>query len=131
MRNKIEADLKAGKSFADAATAAGVKAEPIAPFSLADPPMKEKDGREVTLAARDLQEGQLSQFVPTGAGAGPGGGLLVYLAKRLPVEEKEFEESKPAIADEIARGIEEGIFREWLKGRRAAANIVLARAAKS
>ncbi len=27
IRNKIEAEIKAGKSFADAATAAGVKAE--------------------------------------------------------------------------------------------------------
>jgi hypothetical protein len=127
VRNKIEAEIKAGKSFADATTAAGVKAEPYAPFSLAEPPFKEKDGREVTIAARDLNEGQLSTFTRGSAG----GGLLVYLAKKLPVDEKQFAESKDALADEIARGIQEGIFQEWFKGRRAAANILLARTQKS
>ncbi|MGB8166308.1 MAG: SurA N-terminal domain-containing protein [Chthoniobacteraceae bacterium] len=124
VRNKIEAELKAGKSFADAATAAGVKAEPYAPFSLATPPFKEKDGREVTIASRDLEEGQLSQFVP----AGSGGGLLVYLAKKLPLDEKEFTDGKEALADQLARGKTESIFHEWFKQRRAAANILLARA---
>jgi hypothetical protein len=132
VRNKIEADVKAGKSFVDAATAAGVKAEPFAPFSLSEPPFKEKDGREVTIAARDLQEGQISQLVPTGGGGPtPGGGLLVHLAKRLPGDEKQFEEGKAQLADEINRTTEEGIFREWMKSRRAAANIMLARAPKS
>lgn len=127
VRNKIEADLKAGKSFADAATAAGMKADLFAPFSLSDPPMKERDGREVTITARDLNEGQISPFVPTGTG----GGLLVYLAKKLPVDEKQFEESKAELADQVARGKSEGAFSEWFKQRRAAANIVSARIAKS
>lgn len=127
VRNKLEAELKAGKSFADAATAAGMKAEPYAPFSLAEPPFKEKDGREVTMAARDLNEGQISQFAP----AQTGGGLLVYLAKKLPVDEKQFEEGKADLADQLARGKTDAIFSEWFRQRRAAANIVLARAAKT
>jgi peptidyl-prolyl cis-trans isomerase D len=124
VRNKIEAELKAGKSFAEAATAAGVKAEPYAPFSLSEPPFKEKDGREVTMATRDLSEGQLSQFTPSTSG----GGLLVYLAKKQPLDEKEFTEGKDALADQLARGKTEAIFHEWFKQRRAAANIMLARA---
>ena len=132
VRNKIEAELKAGKSFADAATAAGAKAEAYAPFSLSEPPFKEKDGREVTLAARDLNEGQLSPFVPTGAGAGPSGGLLVYLAKKQPVDEKQFTEGKAALEDQLERGKAEAIFSEWFKQRRAAAGIVsLMHSAKS
>ena len=127
VRNKIEAELKAGKSFADAATAAGVKAEPYAAFSLAEPPFKEKDGREVTIAARDLNEGQISAFTPTGTG----GGLLVFLAKKLPVDEKQFEEGKVELTEQLARGKGEAAFSEWFKQRRAAANILLARAVKS
>ncbi len=127
VRNKIEAEIKAGKSFADAATAAGVKAEPYAPFSLSEPPFKEKDGREVTMAARDLNEGQVSTFTPTASGSG----LLVYLAKKLPVDEKQFEEGKAELAEQVARGKSEAAFSEWFRHRRAAANIMLARAAKS
>jgi len=132
VRNKIEADLKASKSFADAATAAGVKAEVFPAFSLSEPPMKEKDGREVTMAARDLQPGQLSPFSPTmGTGATAGGGVLVYLDKKLPIDEKAFEESKAQTTQELAQRSEEGVFQQWFRARRAAANVQLARAAKS
>lgn len=126
VRNKIEAEMKAGKSFADAAATAGVKPEQLKPFSLVEPPLDQKDGREITLATRDLQVGQISQFIPTSAGAGQAGGLLVHLAKKMPVEEKQFEEGKAQLAEEIGRMSEEGIFREWLKSRRAAANIATA-----
>ncbi len=127
VRNKLEAELKAGKSFADAATAVGVKAEPFAPFSLATPPFKEKDGREVTIATRDLDEGQLSPFIPVQSGSG----LLVYLAKKLPLDEKEFADGKDALTDQVARGKTEAVFSAWFKQRRAAANIMLARAANA
>lgn len=127
VRNKIDADLKLAKPFAEAATAAGVKAETFPPFSLAEPPFKEKDGREVTIAARDLQEGQLSAFTPSmGEGFTPSGGVLVYLAKKLPIDEKAFAEGREQLADEIARRTHEGIFQQWFKNRRAAANVVLA-----
>jgi peptidyl-prolyl cis-trans isomerase D len=124
VRNKIEADLKAGKSFADAATAAGVKAETFEPFSLADP-AKGKDGRSVAIAARDLNEGQISSFTPN---ATDGGGMLIYLAKKQPVDEKEFADSKDVLANQIATGKTEAIFHEWFKQRRAAANLLLPRA---
>ena len=68
----------------------------------------------------------MSKFIP----AGSGGGLLVYLAKKLPLDEKEFTDGKDALADQLARGKSEAIFHEWFKQRRAAANIMLARAAK-
>jgi peptidyl-prolyl cis-trans isomerase D len=124
VRNKLEADLKAGKSFADAATAAGVKAEPYTPFSLAEPPMKEKDGRDVTMATRDLNEGQISPFTPSSDPATNGGGLLVYVAKKQPADEKQFAESKDAITNELTNRGEQAIFSEWFKARRAAANII-------
>ncbi len=128
VRNKIEAELKAGKTFADAATAAGMKAEVFAPFSLSEPPFKEKDGREVTLAARDLQPGQLSPFSPTmGNGMTPGGGVLVFLDKKQPIDEKAFEESKAQTLTELTERDEEGLFRHWFKARRAAAKVLLAR----
>jgi hypothetical protein len=128
VRIALETQLKAGKTFAEAATAAGVKAEEIPPFSLTEPPTKE---REIGMAARDLTEGQLSPLVPTESAAGASGGLLVYLAKKQPVDEKKFQEGKAELAEMLARSKSEAIFSQWLKQRRAAANVVLARAEKA
>ena len=128
VRIALETQLKAGKSFAEAATAAGVKPEEIPPFSMSAPPTKE---REVAMTARDLNEGQLSSLVPTGGATGASGGLLVYLAKKQPIDEKKFAEGKGELADMLARGKSEAIFSQWLKQRRASANVLLARAEKS
>ena len=40
----------------------------------------------------------------------------------------EFADGKDAITDQLARGKAEAIFHEWFKQRRAAANVMLARA---
>lgn len=131
VRTKIEADLKAGKNFAEAATAAGVKAEMLPAVSLADPSANSKNIREVAITARDLQPGQVSAFVPTMGGGSSVGGILVYLEKILPIDEKAFTDSKETIADEISRAMHDGIFRQWFSARRAAANVLLVRAPKS
>lgn len=123
VRTKIDAELKAGKSFADAATAAGVKAETLPAFSMMEPPKAEMpDSRLIMSRAFDLAEGQLSEPI-----AGNGDTLLVRVEKRLPVDEKKFEEEKGMIAENVARGKRESAFELWLKDRRNQAKIVGAR----
>lgn len=119
VRNKIEADLKAGKSFADAATAAGVKAETFPVFSPNEPPLKEADGREVSMTVADLQEGQLSQVAPTQKGS-----IIVRLDKFQPVDEAKFNEQKAAIATQVEKTKADALFSQWFKQRRAAANVM-------
>lgn len=123
VRNKIEADLKAGKSFADAATAAGVKAEIIPPFSFSEPPTKEADSRDILQAASSLEPGQLSAFQTTGAGDKLAGGFLLFLDKRQPIDEAKFAAEKPMLADQMGRALRDATMQQWMKQRRAEANL--------
>ncbi len=118
IRAKIDAEMKAGKSFADAASAAGAKAEPFPAFSRRDPKLNEPDGREVMMSTLDLSPGQLSTFLPTFDG-----GVLVYLEQRAPIDPAEFEKEKASTAANLSRGRREALFSEWLKARRKEAGV--------
>lgn len=119
LRNKIDAEVKAGKSFADAATAAGAKPEALPPFSLMEPPKADvPDGRIIMGRSLELTEGQLSDVTPT-----PGGVVILRVEKRLPIDEQKFEQEKTMLAENVARGKREAAFELWLKNRRDAAGI--------
>jgi peptidyl-prolyl cis-trans isomerase D len=118
IRNKIEAELKAGKSFADAATAAGAKAEPFPAFSRREPKFDQPDAQEVMIAAIDLAPGQISAFMPTGSG-----GALVHVEKREPIDDAKFEKDKALTVMALSRGRRESLFGEWWKARRKEAGI--------
>jgi parvulin-like peptidyl-prolyl isomerase len=121
-RTKIDAELKAGKTFADAAAAAGATAEKLPPFSMAEPAkLDSPDARIIMGRSLDLAEGQLSEPTPS-----PGGMILVHVDKRLPVDEAKFEQEKTVIAESVLRSKRDAAFAQWLKERRTAANIVTA-----
>jgi parvulin-like peptidyl-prolyl isomerase len=122
-RNKISAAMAQGKSFADAAKEAGVTPEQFPAFSMAEPKFEQPDAREVMMTAFEMKPGTLSQVVPAASGS-----LIVYVDKRLPVDEQAFEKERSNVAQSLTRGRREGLFREWLKNRRAEANIDAARA---
>ena len=123
IRTKIYADLKAGKSVADAATAAGVKAEKLAPFSPSEPMKSEPDAMDILRQAMELREGQLSEFSPTATG-----GLLIHLDKKLPIDMAEYEQKKGDLEKELEESKREAVFREWLKARSQSAKADFARA---
>ncbi len=119
IRGKIAEALKAGKSFADAASAAGVKAETLPAFSMMEPPKSDStDARLVMGHAFNLATGQLSDAIPT-----PTGTMLLHVDQRLPVDEKKFDEEKAMISENVARMKRESAFDLWLKGRRNLAQI--------
>lgn len=118
VRNKIEADVKAGKSFADAATAQGVKAEDFPAFSAKEPKVEPANSGEIMQTASELNEGQISAPVPT-----PDGTVVVYVSKRLPIDENELKAQKTQIAQGISQYQAASLFQEWLKLRRAAAQL--------
>ncbi len=122
IRNKIEAELKAGKSFADAAKAAGVTPESFPTFSLAEPNFGAPDAQEVIGTASELKTGELSEFVPTTTG-----GLFVYITSRQPVEDTKFESERTLITQSLSTSRREALFQEWMKNRRAEANVMVAR----
>jgi peptidyl-prolyl cis-trans isomerase D len=123
VHKKIQADLSAGKPFADAVTAAGVKAEAFPPFSLSEPPLDKPDVREVTVRSVEMNEGQLSDFVPT-----PDGGIIIHLDKREPLDEKKFGTVSLMMEPAYKREKLRVIFADWLRKQREDAQIQVPRA---
>lgn len=120
VRNKIDAELKAGKSFADAATAAGVKAEKFPTFSLRERQFTEPNSMEVTQAAPELKVGQISPFVP-----GADGGVIVHVDGRPPIDEASFAKDKADTLEGLENFERTSLFQQWLKQRREAAQLVM------
>jgi hypothetical protein len=110
LREKMLADMKSGHSFVEAATAAGYKPEEPAPFSRQDP--GENNPLFVTLYINqvDLEPGQISKLLHD-----RDDGLLVYLAKRDPVDENKFQEDKKKMGPAVSGQFADMMFEEWLK----------------
>lgn len=119
IRNKIEAEIKAGKSFADAAQAAGAKAEKFPAFSRMEPQMEPENSGEIMSVATELNEGQLSTATPTQSG----GSVIVYVDKRLPIDEEKFKTDKPRVVESLTEFQKAVLFSEWIKLRRDAAGL--------
>ena len=120
IRNKIDADIKAGKSFADAAQAAGVKAESFPPFSRKEPQFEAPNSGEIMSTAAEMNEGQLSPVVPTA-----NGGVILHVGKRPPIDEAKFQAEKAQVIDGVAEFKRTALFQEWLKLRRTEAQLKL------
>jgi peptidyl-prolyl cis-trans isomerase D len=119
VRNKIEAEMKGGKAFAAAAETAGVKAEEFPVFSQKEEPKtKVANAEEIMQTASELNEGQLSTVVPS-----PDGSLIVYVAKRLPIDENQLQADKARLSEGLSDFQQAALFQEWLRLRRAAAQL--------
>jgi len=122
VRTGILASLKAGKSLKDAATAEGVTAETIPPFSLMEASRLEiPDVQQIVDNAISLSKGQFSDFIPTATG-----GIYVYLQNREPVGAADAALGEEAMRDQYLRRKQTGTFLEWLRLRRQAARLEIA-----
>lgn len=121
VRAAIDADLKAGKSFEDAAKALGLTVEKIPAFSFAEPPKGTEPGiREIQRAQMDVAEGALGEVLTV-----RGGGRIVFrVEKRLPIDEAAFEKEKGSLAERFSAFQSRTAFGVWFAERRKAANIV-------
>ncbi|MEO7318959.1 MAG: peptidyl-prolyl cis-trans isomerase [Chthoniobacteraceae bacterium] len=123
LRKKITEALAAGKSFADAAKEAGATVDVFPTFSPAEQPKADQpDAREIMGRSFEMNEGELSDFSPTGTG-----GLLIHIDKRLPVDESGFEKEKTMIANSLEETRKMAALQQWLKERRIAAGFVEAK----
>ncbi len=121
-RKKIAADLQAGKSFDEAAKAAGATPEKFPAFSAADPKRDQPDAALVKQQAAEMAEGQLSEFLPTAKG-----GLVLHIDRRLPIDETAFAKEKPKLQEQLQQQKGEEVFEDWLRNRRTVAKIQVAR----
>jgi peptidyl-prolyl cis-trans isomerase D len=120
LRQQISEAMKGGTGFAEAAKTAGVEAEIIPPFSLAEPDFQIADLREIAMSAMELKPGEISSFTPTASG-----GLLVFLERYEPVPDDVFATEKSMITESLLENRRNVLFREWLRERRDAARIRL------
>jgi parvulin-like peptidyl-prolyl isomerase len=118
IRNKLDAELKAGKTFADAVTAVGAKADKFPAFSRLEPQMEPESSGEIMTVAGELKVGQLSAPTPTSNGS-----VIVFVENRLPLDEEKYKTEKARVADNMANFQKNALFAEWLKLRRAAAGL--------
>jgi peptidyl-prolyl cis-trans isomerase D len=113
VRKSIEAAMKSGKSFADAAKAAGVAPVTVPAFSIAEVPEDGKVSRDVLAKIIETPAGRVSDFVPTREG-----GFLAFVEKRIPADEATLAKHHDYIATVLARARRELVFVEWLRQRR-------------
>jgi peptidyl-prolyl cis-trans isomerase D len=125
VRTRMLAQLKAGKSFKDAAAATGVSVESIPPFSLQNASKLDvPDVQPIVESAISLADGQFSDFIPTDAG-----GLYVYMNGREPVDKSEASVGESMLAPQFLRQKVDGTFVEWMRLRKEAARLEIERSA--
>ena len=128
--HQLQDDLKIGKSLAEAAAQAGVKAEKIPAFALVDdpidaPPAPKPEARNespdmpyIKQSASALSPGSVSDYVGT-----PDGGLVVVLEKRETIDPAQFEKARTIIESRELANKGQVVFYEWLRKRRRAAGV--------
>ena len=123
--NEMRTAMKNGKTVQQAAEQAGVKAEKLPTFSLAEqppgatPPPKPEPKNEapdmgfIKQTASTLKSGEVSDYVNTSKG-----GLIVVMEKRAEPTTAEFEQARPALEKNVLTNRGDVVFYEWLRNRR-------------
>ena len=109
--------MTAGKSFADAAKAAGVKTTSLAGVT----PSDQKNSQEqqaLASASLGLKDGQLGSLQPA-----PWGGVAIYLAKRTPLTDAQWKEHQATLSKTILSNEQDLLYMDWLRSARASAQI--------
>ncbi len=121
IRDGIAAQMKAGKTFAQAGEAMGLPVETVPPFSMVDVSKSDvPDIRAVVQAALPLNVGQISDFVETDTG-----GIFVHLDSRVPPEMSAAEAGGATLKEQFAREQRLEAFFEWLRLRKDDAHLVI------
>jgi hypothetical protein len=114
---QIQSALKAGKTFADAVKAAGVKVEPLTDITPADPKNTEEQ-QSLAQATLSLKDGELGPLQ-----AAPWGAFSIYLEKRTPLTDAQWKEHEPEISKKLLSRDQDLLFEEWLRESRGTALI--------
>ncbi|MDQ6625868.1 MAG: peptidyl-prolyl cis-trans isomerase [Verrucomicrobiota bacterium] len=130
MTAKVRAAAAAGAPPELAMQQAGLQAEKIPPFALADPPAtptepgkdpkpEAADLNTIKTAVAELNPGEVSDFMPT-----QNGGIIAALQSReKPADAGGVEQTRAAFNGRILRNKVEVAFREWLQERRHEAGV--------
>jgi hypothetical protein len=125
----IREALAAGTPLDKAMSQIGVTVERIPPFSILEnaPPTPEKDKEPkvdapdlpmIKNAAREVNPGESSEYVPTAKG-----GLVVVVEKREPADPAGYAQAKTAFETNYIQAKRAIVFYDWLRDRRQAAKL--------
>ena len=110
----LTVQMAAGKTFAQAAVAAGQKPVVLPPFSLSTADMPELDGHativQLQRAAFNTPAGHISSFLPTSDG-----GFILFVQQLLPVDEAKKNAALPQFTAQIRRSRQGEAFNRWLQ----------------
>lgn len=105
--------MAAGKTFAQAALAAGQSPVALRPFSLAVPDVPEAEGhvdpRQLVNVAASTPVGHISRFEPA-----ENGGFVLFVQSLLPVDEARKTAEMPRFMTQLRRNRESEAFNIWL-----------------
>ena len=105
--------VAAGKSFAQAAVAAGITPVQLSPLSLSSsevPEAGEVDVRQIKQAAFTTPIGRVSNFIPTADG-----GFVLSVKAQLPVDEAKKKTDLPQFTQQVRRARQNEAFSLWLQ----------------
>jgi peptidyl-prolyl cis-trans isomerase D len=110
VREKIDAGMRNGADFAQAAEKAGYKPEILPPFALVDPGNSVEIARIMALNSVDLAKDETSKLLEN-----EDGGLIIHMLNKEPIDEQKYEEYKKAEYAQQNNRYESIAVREWLK----------------
>jgi len=110
----LTVQMAAGKTFAQAAVAAGQKPVVLPPFSLSTAEMPELGDQatidQIKQAAFTTDAGHISKFVPTSEG-----GFILFIQQMLPVDEAKKNAALPQFTAQVRRSRQSEAFNVWLQ----------------
>ncbi len=128
---QIQEKMKAGATPEAAIQQAGLAAEKLAPFSLAEDPLPQPKAQPsvepkpppdlpmIKQSVAQLHPGDVSPFIPSADG-----GLIAVLEKREPLDVAKFEQTRPLVEGRLLQNKGMIVFFEWLTERRRDAGLI-------
>jgi peptidyl-prolyl cis-trans isomerase D len=110
LRGKIDADMKKGVGFVQAAQSAGAKVETPEPFALADPGKNADIARLIASNSANPEPNETLKLLEDKDGA-----VLVHVLKIEPVDQQKYQEYKKTEFAAQDAGYERIAVREWLR----------------
>jgi len=110
VREKINSEMAQGKTFMQAAEAAGYKPETPAPFALVNPGSNLALARTMAIDGVELDDNQTSKYLED-----QDGGLFIHMIKREPIDETKYQEYKKTEYAQQNNRFRSIVVREWLK----------------
>lgn len=121
----LKAALAEGKTFTEAVLEAGFSPIALPRFTPGTSNLpnwdRRIDLRQAQSVVRNLQTGEVSDFMQTGAG-----GFVLFVREREAVEETELQEALPGYLRELQEAGQFAAFRDWVNRRVELGNVVFA-----